>query len=61
MSVTVQGVQGMAKREQPQQQQRVVIGLDAHKRSVTIEVMTGDEGILGGGRYASSRASVTAS
>jgi transposase len=35
-----------------QQGQRVVIGMDAHKRSVTIEVMTGDETILGGGRYA---------
>jgi transposase len=35
-----------------QQGQRVVIGMDPHKRSVTIEVMTGDESILGGGRYA---------
>jgi transposase len=35
-----------------QQGQRVVIGMDPHKRSVTIEVMTGDETILGGGRYA---------
>ena len=35
-----------------QQDQRVVIGMDPHKRSVTIEVMTGDETILGGGRYA---------
>ena len=30
-------------------QQRVVIGMDPHKRSVTIEVMTGDETILDGG------------
>jgi transposase len=30
---------------------RVVIGMDPHKRSVTIEVMAGDETILGGGRY----------
>jgi transposase len=30
----------------------VVIGMDPHKRSATIEVMTGDETILGGGRYA---------
>jgi transposase len=30
---------------------RVVIGMDPHKRSVTIEVMTADETILGGGRY----------
>jgi len=31
---------------------RVVIGMDPHKRSVTIEVMTSDEQILGGGRFA---------
>ena len=31
---------------------RVVIGMDPHKRSVTIEVMTADESIVGGGRFA---------
>ncbi|MDQ7993972.1 MAG: IS110 family transposase [Propionicimonas sp.] len=31
-------------------QQQVVIGMDPHKRSVTIEVMTGDESIVGHGR-----------
>jgi len=31
---------------------RVVIGMDPHKRSVTIEVMAGDETILGGGGFA---------
>ena len=31
---------------------RVVIGMDPHKRSVTIEVMTSDEQIAGGGRFA---------
>ena len=31
--------------------ERVVIGMDPHKRSVTIEVMSADEGILGGGRF----------
>jgi transposase len=30
---------------------RVVIGMDPHKRSAMIEVMAGDESILGGGRY----------
>jgi transposase len=30
----------------------VVIGMDPHKRSVTIEVMTGDEQVLGAGRFA---------
>lgn len=30
----------------------VVIGMDPHKRSATIEVMDADETILGGGRYA---------
>jgi transposase len=29
----------------------VVIGMDPHKRSVTIEVMAGDETVLGGGRF----------
>ena len=36
-------------------QDRVVIGMDPHKRSVTIEVMAGDETVLGGGRFATDR------
>ena len=32
-------------------QQRVVIGMDPHKRSVTVEVMQADETILGHGRF----------
>jgi transposase len=35
---------------------RVVIGMDPHKRSVTIEVMGGDETVHGGGRFATDRA-----
>lgn len=35
---------------------RVVIGMDPHKRSVTIEVITADETILGGGRYGTDEA-----
>ena len=34
---------------------RVVIGMDPHKRSVTIEVMAADETVLGGGRYGTDR------
>jgi transposase len=34
---------------------RVVIGMDPHKRSATIEVMTGEETILGGGRFGTDR------
>ena len=34
-----------------EQADRVVIGMDPHKRSVTIEVMTADEAIFGGGRF----------
>jgi transposase len=30
---------------------RVVVGMDPHKRSVTIEVMDADEQVLGGGRF----------
>ena len=33
---------------------RVVVGMDPHKRSVTIEVMAGDEVVLGGGRFATT-------
>jgi hypothetical protein len=37
------------------EQDRVVIGMDPHKGSVTIEVMAGDEAVLGGGRFATDR------
>jgi hypothetical protein len=30
---------------------RVIIGMDPHKRSATIEVMAGNETVLGGGRF----------
>lgn len=39
---------------------RVVIGMDPHKRSVMIEVMTSDEQILGGGRFATDVEGFTA-
>jgi len=39
---------------------RVVIGMDPHKRSVTIEVMAPDETILGGGRFATDPDGFTA-
>ncbi|WP_203231370.1 IS110 family transposase [Nocardioides caldifontis] len=35
---------------------RVVIGMDPHKRSVTIEVMTSDESIVSKGRFGTDRA-----
>ena len=34
----------------------VVIGMDPHKRSATIEVMAGDESVLGGGRFGTDAA-----
>jgi transposase len=34
---------------------RVVVGMDPHKRSATIEVMAADETVLGGGRYGTDR------
>src|SRR3954465_6025788 len=34
---------------------RVVIGMDPHKRSVTIEIMTSDEAIVGRGRFGTDR------
>ena len=38
----------------------VVIGMDPHKRSVTIEVMTVDESIVDRGRYGTDEAGFTA-
>jgi NAD(P)-dependent dehydrogenase (short-subunit alcohol dehydrogenase family) len=38
----------------------VVIGMDPHKRSATIEVMAGDEAVAGGGRAAARAAAVAA-
>ncbi|HEY0687442.1 MAG TPA: transposase, partial [Kribbella sp.] len=35
--------------------ERVVIGMDPHKRSATIEIMSADETIHGGGRFATDR------
>ena len=40
--------------------ERVVIGMDPHKRSATIEVMAGDETIIGGGRFDTDRNGYTA-
>ena len=40
----------------PPAEQRVVIGMDPHKRSVTIEVMDAEEQVLGGGRFATDAA-----
>jgi transposase len=38
----------------------VVIGMDPHKRSATIEVMAGDEAVAGGGRYGTDAAGYAA-
>ena len=35
---------------------RAVIGMDPHKRSVTIEVMMADESVAGGGRFSTDAA-----
>jgi transposase len=43
-----------------QQAERVVIGMDPHKRSATIEVMTADESVIGGGRFGTDRAGFAA-
>lgn len=39
---------------------RVVIGMDPHKRSVTIEVMDAGEAVLGGGRFGTDEAGFAA-
>ena len=38
------------------QAERVVIGMDPHERSGTIEVMMADETVLGGCRFATDKA-----
>jgi transposase len=40
--------------------QRLVVGMDPHKRSVTIEVMSGQETVLGGGRFGTDQAGFAA-
>src|SRR4051794_23397139 len=44
----------MSNAQASQDPNRVVVGMDPHKRSVTIEVMAGDETVLGGGRFATT-------
>jgi transposase len=44
----------MSKALAGQDADRVVVGMDPHERSVTIEVMAGDETVLGGGRFATT-------
>jgi hypothetical protein len=44
----------MTKAPAAQNLDRVVVGMDPHKRSVTIEVIAGDEAILSGGRFATT-------
>ena len=39
---------------------QVIIGMDPHKRSATIEVMTADESVAGGGRYDTDAAGLAA-
>lgn len=43
-----------------QQAEHVVIGMDPHKRSATIELMTADESVLGGGRFATDESGFAA-
>jgi transposase len=43
-----------------EQAERVVIGMDPHKRSVTIEVMAADEVVVGGGRFGTDEAGFAA-
>jgi transposase len=45
---------------QEEQMGTVIIGMDPHKRSATIEVMAADETVLGGGRYGTDAAGYAA-
>jgi transposase len=48
------GKQSMIDQEDTMSQ--VIIGMDPHKRSATIEIMASDETVVGGGRYATDAA-----
>ena len=39
---------------------QVIIGMDPHKRSAAVEVMTADEAVAGGGRYGTDAAGLAA-
>ena len=45
---------GQAGRDTGRVVERVVVGMDPHRRSVTIEVMAGDETVFGGDRFATT-------
>jgi transposase len=45
---------------QEEQVSKVIIGMDPHKGSATIEVMAGDESVVGGGRYGTDAAGYAA-
>jgi transposase len=46
----------MSAKGQEETMSQVIIGMDPHKRSATIEVMTADETVAGGGRYGTDAA-----
>jgi transposase len=48
------------KERKLEQAEQLVIGMDPHKRSVTIEVMTADERVVGGGRFGTDQAGFAA-
>jgi Transposase len=51
----------MSAKGQEETMSQVIIGMDPHKRSATIEVMTADEvGVAGGGRYGTDAAGLAA-
>ena len=43
-----------------EQAERVVIGMDPHERSATVEMMADHETVLGGGRFDTSQAGFAA-
>jgi hypothetical protein len=45
---------------QEEQMSQVIIGMDPHKRSAAVEVMTADEAVAGGGRYGTDAAGLAA-
>jgi transposase len=50
----------MSAKGQEETMSQVIIGMDPHKRSATIEVMAGDEAVAGGGRYRTDAAGLAA-
>src|SRR5438552_302001 len=51
LEVAVPSLLGRCQHDRGGRMSQVIIGMDPHKRSATIEIMTSDETVVSGGRY----------